>query len=238
MCSTSLPTSVRLLFHCCLTIILKPGWQPKASIMQKQLLSIIVVILFVGFALASKVNKIHYGAFNYNNNVEEKSEKGNYLLKNDGTKIYGDKIKWKSGLLAKDQIQIDSEKFPLKEIRGYRQGQYFYGRKGNEYIKRIVHGKINIYVEFTEVTTHSTDRDGRVRYSHYTRTDHYAQTGDDGSMVGVAGQNEIKKLVSDCPLAVEMASLSNSKMRKAVKKNRNYLNSIFETYNNGCKMNK
>ena len=97
MCSTSSPTSVLLSFHYCLTIILKHGWQPKTSIMQKQLLSIMVVILFVGFALASKVNKIHYGAFNYNNNVEEKSEKGNYLLKNDGTKIFGQRPKRNDG---------------------------------------------------------------------------------------------------------------------------------------------
>ena len=59
--------------------------------------------------------------------------------------------------------------------------------------------------------------------------------GDDGQMVNIAGQKDIKEMVKDCPLAVEMADLSNSKMRKAIKNDPNYLNSIFDVYNKGCK---
>jgi hypothetical protein len=54
-------------------------------------------------------------------------------------------------------------------------------------------------------------------------------------MIAFGDQNSIKKLVRDCPLSVEMIDLSNSKIRKAVKKDRNYLNNIFEVYNNDCK---
>ena len=201
----------------------------------RNLLSIAAVIFFVMLALASAVNKIHYGAFNYHNKVEEKSTEGNYLVKNDGTKIHGRKIDWKSGVVVKDQIKIDDHKFKISEIRGYRNGDIFYARKGNEYIKRIVHGKVNVYVEFTEVTSTSTDNQGRMRTKTYTRTDQYGQKGENGNLVPLAGQKEIKELLSDCPLAVEMASLSNSQMRKAIKKNPNYLNSIFDVYNNNCK---
>ena len=130
--------------------------------------------------------------------------------------------------------KVKGEKFPLKEIKGFVENNIYYIRKGNDFIKRIVHGKINVYVQFTEVTTHSVDRDGRTRYSHYTRADHYGQVGDDGPLVGLADQKDIIKMVQDCPLAVEMADLKNSKMRKAIKKNPNYLNYIFETYNNDC----
>jgi hypothetical protein len=207
----------------------------KFNRLPKHLLSIAAVVLFVALALASKVNKMHKNAFYYNNNIEDHSEKGNFLVKNDGTKVFGDKIKWKSGALVKDQVQIDGEKFPLKEIKGYFENDGFYIRRGTDFIKRIVHGKINVYVEFTEVTTTSVDRDGRTHYSHYTRADHYGQVGDNGPLVALGNQKDIQKMVQDCPLAVEMANLKNSKMRKAIKKNHSYLNSIFDTYNNGCK---
>jgi hypothetical protein len=198
----------------------------------KQLLCICTLGLFIFLALAS--NKIHYGAFRYDNQVEDRSEKKNYIEKEDGSRIYGEKITWKSGLLAKDQIQIDKEKFKISDIRGYRQGQTYYGRLGNEYIKRIVRGKINVYVKFSEVTS-TTNENGRLKTSTYTRTDHYAQKGDGGTMTVFGGQNAIKKMVGDCPVALEMADLSNGKMRKRIKKNKNYLNEIFETYNNDCK---
>ena len=202
--------------------------------MRKQLLSFAVLFVFIFFAMASAVNKIHYNAFNYLNKVEEKSPE-NYLLKTDGTKVYGEKITWKSGMLVKDQIKIDDQKFAMDEIKGYMQKNIFYGKKGNEFIKRIVHGKINVYVQFTQVTSTNTNASGAMSTRSYTRTDHYAQMGDDGQMVNIAGQKDIKEMVKDCPLAVEMADLSNSKMRKAIKNDPNYLNSIFDVYNKGCK---
>jgi hypothetical protein len=203
--------------------------------MTKNLLSAAAIISFVFIGVASTVNKMHYGAFNYNNNVEEKSQDGNWLVKNDGTKIYGSKIDWQSGLILKDQIKIDNQKFQIDEIKGYRDGDKYYGRRGNQYIKRIVHGKANVYVQFTQVTSTSTDSQGRMRNRTYTRTDQYGQIGEDGKLVPLAGQKEIRELLSDCPLAVEMASLSNSEMRKALKRDANYLNSIFDVYNNNCK---
>lgn len=203
--------------------------------MKKNVLSIAVVAFFLVLALASRTNKIHYGAFNYQNHVEDLKEKRNYLVANDGSRIYGEKISWKSGLLSKDQIQVDGQKYKISEIIGYRDGNSYYGRLKNGYIKRIVRGKLNVYVNFTQVSTSSTNASGSMSMSSYTRTDHYAQKGDTAPLENFAGQSDIKKLVSDCPLAVEMASLSNSKMRKAIRKDPNYLNSIFETYNNNCK---
>jgi hypothetical protein len=202
---------------------------------RKNLLSICCVCFFIFLSLASAVNKLHYGAFNYSNRVEDPTEKSNYLEKNDGTRVYGEKIKWKSGLLVKDQIQVDNEKFPISEVRGYRTGDKFYGRYHGEYIQRIVHGRINIYVMFTQVTTTSTDHSGFTHTSTRTRTDHFAQKGEDGPFVAFGGQDAMKELVKDCPLAVQMAGLSNKKIRKAIKKDKNYLNSIFEVYNNNCR---
>lgn len=203
--------------------------------MKTHLLSFAVLGVFIFLALASAANKIHYNAFNYNNKVEDPTEKNNYLVKTDGTKIYGDKITWKAGALVKDQVKIDDQKFGFDEIKGYMNNNAYYEKKGSDFIKRIVHGKINVYVQFTHVTSTGTDFRGAMRTRSYTRTDHYAQVGDDGPMIIIAGQKQIKQMVSGCPLAVEMADISDSQMRKAIKKDPNYLNSIFDVYNNGCK---
>lgn len=198
-------------------------------------LSILTFILFTVLASGCKINKIHMNAFNYNISKEDLSQKGTYLVKNNGEKVMGEKISWKSGLLSKEQIKIDDQKFKISEIKGYRQGTTYYGRLKNDYIQRIVHGpRINVYVKFTQASTTSTTSTGYTTTRNYTRTDHYAQKGEDGAMIGLAGQKDIKRLVADCPLAKEMADLSNRKMRKAVKKSGTYLNKIFEIYNNGC----
>ncbi len=205
------------------------------SKLKQHLLAIGTAVLFILFAAASKVNKIHYGAFQYHNSVEDKSDTRNYIVKNDGTKIYGDKISWKSGLIVKDQIKIDDQKFKISEVRGYQYDQTYHGRFKNEYIKRIVHGKINVYVRFSTDTYTTTDANGFSRTRTTTSSYQYSQVGEDGEMKPLAGQGDIKKVVADCPLAVEMASLSNGQMRRAIKKNHNYLNEIFEVYNNDCK---
>ena len=201
----------------------------------KNLLSFFVIAVFVMMGLASKVNKIHTGAFQYETSKEDDLEQGNYLVKNDGTKVFGTNIKWKSGLFVKDKIGIDDQVFKINEIRGYKTGNKFFGRIDNEYVKRIVHGKINVYVVFSQGSYMTTDGNGHSRMHNYTRATHYAQTGEDGEMTVFAGQADIRKLVAGCPLAVEMASLSDRKTRKAIKKNRHYLNDIFEIYNNDCK---
>ena len=202
---------------------------------KRNFLSFCCLIIFPFFALSSAVNNIHYGAFKYDNHVEDPADTKNFLLMNDGTKVYGEKIGWKSGILVKDQIKIDDQKFKITEVKGYQTGGTFYGRLKNSYIKRIVHGKINVYVQFTQVQTSTTDHGGFTHTSSYTRTDQYSQRGEDGPMVVFGSQENIKKLVSDCPIAEEMADKSNRQIRKAIKKDRNYMNSIFEIYNTGCK---
>ena len=201
----------------------------------KHLFSGCVLIVFAFFALASRVNRIHMGAFNYSNRVEDSSDTRNYLMLNDGTKIYGDKVSWKSGMLVKDQIKIDDQKYKISEVKGYQKKQVLYGRLKNTYIQRIVHGRINVYVDFTNVTTTTPGPNGTMMTNNYVRTDHYSQQGEDGPLVVFANQTDIENLVSGCPLAVEMVHKSDRQLRKAIRHDRNYMNNIFNVYNNGCK---
>ncbi|NOS94005.1 MAG: hypothetical protein HOP30_18965 [Cyclobacteriaceae bacterium] len=196
--------------------------------LQKHLLSIAVIVTFFFIASSSTVNKIHTGAFNYYNSVEEKDAK-NHIVLNDGEQVYGDRIDWKTGLFVKDQIKVDNHKFAIKDVRGYLENGVYYGRLKDEYIQRIVHGpKINVYVRIVEVVSQTP---GTKFTTRSKQAYHYAQKGEDGPMIAFGSQKKIRELVAGCPEAVKMATKSGREMRRAIRKNRNYLNSIFDTYN-------
>ena len=197
---------------------------------QKHFLSLAILVFFFFIAGSSTVNKIHYGAFNYYNSVEDKKE-GNYIVLNNGTKVKGENIEFKAGLFTKDEVKVDDQKFPLKEVKGYRMGSVYYIKHKNVFIQRIVHGpKINIYAMLLEVTKQSKEGFTSVEKKAF----HYSQKGEDGPLEPFGSQKKIKELVADCPEAVKMVDKSNREMTKAIKQNRNYLNTIFDTYNN-CK---
>jgi hypothetical protein len=202
---------------------------------KKNFLSIISVIVFLLIAAGSaKVNKLHCGSFSYQSTGEDKEGFKEYLLLNDDTKIYGQKISWKSGLLVKDQIRIDDNKYPIHDVRGYFSNGTYYTRHGNEYMQRIVHGKLNVYYYETTVTTTSTDMNGHMRTTTRPYCTHYVQVGDNGALTAIANQSDIKKFVKDCPKAMAMIDKKDKEIRRAIRKDRFYLNQIFVTYNNDC----
>ena len=170
-------------------------------------------------------------ALNENVSVEEKSEQGNYLLKNDGSKVYGKKIKGMYGLAVKDYISIDGQKFKPSEIIGYREGNFSYGRLHSNYAKRIVRGNINIY-QTSEMRNETSSATNITR--QYVRNSYYYQKGDNGELI-LFGDKDIKELVKGCPKAEAMADKSSKELRKAVRNNLSYVNQIFEVYNKECK---
>lgn len=202
----------------------------------KNYCSILAAIGFLLIAAASShVNKLHCGAFNTFPSGEEPGDGRSYVLMNDGHKVYGDKISWKTGLLVKDQIKVDGEKYMIKETRGYFSNGIYYGRLGGSYAQRIVHGKINVYYTEDMVTSTSTSASGAIRTTTRPVCLHYSQVGENGPLEPIANQGDIKKLVADCPLALEMIDKKDKEIRRSIRKNNMYLNNIFITYNNGCR---
>lgn len=198
-----------------------------------------IAVLAVFFLLAAgsgKINKIHCGAFNYNDFREQKDKGGGYVLLKDGRKVFGDEISWKTGLLVKDMIKVGDEKFKIRDTRGYFINGNYYGSLGSSYAKRIITGKLNVYYteDWTTVTS-TNSRTGQVTSRQRLVCVHYVQVGDEGDLLPIAGQKDILKYVADCPKAVGMIDLKNSQIRKALRKNGNYLNDIFHIYNNGCR---
>ena len=185
-----------------------------------------VLILVPGCTVAPVTSAL----FNPNVSVEEDYEEGNYLIRNDGSKVYGKKIKGMYGIAVKDYISIDGQKFKPSEIKGYRDGKFFYGRHNSDYNKRVVHGAINIYVgqEIRRTTSNATNIT-----RNETRTYNYYQKGENGELI-LFGDADIKYIVRGCAKAEAMADKSPKELRQALRKNPGYLNDIFEVYNKEC----
>lgn len=191
-------------------------------------------ILFIPVFIGCKVNKIHCGAFSYNYYKENGEENGqNYIELTNGTKVVGNKINWKQGFFVKGFVSIDDKRYAMKEVRGYFEGGTYYGKaEGTEFVKRIIHGKLNVYYYQDYVETMGASK--TMTYSR-PRCIHFIQVGNNGELKPIGSQKDILKYVKDCPISVSMISKSNSQIRKEIKKNLNYLNNIFRVYNNDCK---
>jgi hypothetical protein len=200
---------------------------------KKHFLSFSALLLFFILAVASsQQNKIHYQAFNYYNKVEL-DESRNYLVKMDGTIIYSNNIIWKTTLF-KDKVILDNVNISIAEVRGFKFREKYYGKLNNTFIPRIIHGKINVYVKIDEESVTETDDHGFHTSKHFSNTRHYAQRGEDGPMILLANEKVVMDFVKDCPASLHMVDKGYSQLRKGHRKDFNYMNKVFDIYNNGC----
>lgn len=204
--------------------------------LKQNIFTMIAGLCFILLAAASaKINKIHCGAFDYYSGDEKEGDGRSYVELKDGRKVYGDRIVWQSGLILKDQIKIDDEKFKIKETRGFYSKGSYYGSLGSSYAKRIIHGKLNVYyTEGSVESTYTNPTTGMTRTTSRPSCTHYIQVGDDGELYTIANQKDIIKYVRDCPKSLAMIDKKDSEIRKSIRKNSHYLNEIIEIYNDGC----
>jgi hypothetical protein len=199
----------------------------------KNLLSLVAIAAFLFIAVASgKVNKLHCGSFQSFGLKPEDGSARNYIAKNDGSIIYGNDINWKAGFLSKHEVDIDGQKFKIADVRGYQLKGDYYARMGSDFIKRIVHGRLNVYINQYSSSNYDSKTN---RTSYDTRCDHYLQKGETGELTPLASISDIQDAVSDCPKAAGLIDLKYKELRRAVKADPAYLNKVFETYNNECK---
>jgi hypothetical protein len=193
----------------------------------KKILFLLTLLVFLMFAISCNVYKFRCGSFNTEDLKDESENSSNFILKNDGTKVYGDKITYQYGVLLKKEITIDEQKFSSAEVRGYHAKGVYYGRIGGKFVKRIIHGKLNVYVEELMTNKYYAEK----FTTSNSQCSHYVQKGETGNLVMITSQKDIMQFVGDCQKAVEMINLSAGKIRKAIKQDDNYLNKIFENYN-------
>ncbi|HEX2627404.1 MAG TPA: hypothetical protein VHM26_00280 [Chitinophagaceae bacterium] len=203
----------------------------------KRSLSLIVIASFALFALIScKGGQLTYASFTHSSPDAGGSDSSNYVIKKDGTKIFGKELAHRrtTGVLGSSSAILDGKKYVSPELRGFKlPGEYYGSVKGGGFGRRIIHGKLNVY---TIVTAKSmkTGAYGLSSYN-YNVTQYFYQRGEDGEIREFKKYSEIKDLVSDCPLAVSMLEKGKKEIKHAIKADNNYLNRVFEIYNNDCK---
>ena len=142
-----------------------------------------------------------------------------YLVLRDGDTVYG-KIKQPG---FSNKIYVNGQKFKKKQVK------YLYSHldlsvfhwidKG--FGRRIITGKINVYIR--TVYNGST-------YSSVV----YLQKGDKAEPVEARSFDDFRKVVKDCPLALETINKGAEDL-KMIFKNRNYfLSTAILIYNKGC----
>ncbi len=172
-----------------------------------------------------------------------------FYVKNDGTKVsfkYDKNFGYKSGALTSNTFSIEGVKYPITEIKGYLlQGVYYerlrlngYSKLEDIYGKRIIHGKVNVYVSEIDLsTTMSYDQMHDARYNPYygnTYYTYYIQPGENGDIQKITSVQDIKNIVSNCPLSMQIIDDGYKGLKKKEGKY-NYLNKAIRVYNNDCK---
>lgn len=198
-----------------------------------KLLSAALIAFLCFFIGSCKPNRLITGDMNYSTPPED--ERATYLVMTDGTRIDGDHLEQKTvPFVGREYVTFDGKKYPIKETKGYMLHGFYYGGNGTIFMKRIVHGKINIYVK-RRVDRDLSKPSGVDGYHYGVTTYHYYQLGENGKIKPLSSYNAMRELVAGCPAAAAMANISNAQLKKAIKSDRNYINSIFETYNRECR---
>jgi hypothetical protein len=83
----------------------------------KSAFSALMLFLFFSFAFSCRLNGIHAGAFNTYTVVESPSDSGDYVVKIDGTKIYGQNAELKDR-----EVLLDGRRFKGSQLKAVRSG--------------------------------------------------------------------------------------------------------------------
>jgi len=198
--------------------------------LKKHFFSILAVAIFFILAIGSSAEKLTYqfriGSYGYQGDT---TEKRNFLLKNDGSKIYGENIKkiYHPGF-SKTDISIDNQTFPTSEIKGYQEANIFYLRyKG--YVKRIIHGKLNVYEMTLEEVRGTTGN-----LTSFTKYKYFMQRGEDEKLQRIKNSEDVRKAVKDCPEALAKLDMPYDELQKKVRASSYFLSEVIRAYNQ-CK---
>jgi|GEM_PF-2980193 len=149
------------------------------------------------------------------------TDKRSFVIMKDSTIVYGTKVDASYGLLVKDAVKVDGRSIPANQVQGFQSKGIYYKRIDNNYAKRLIHGKINVY-EKTRVGS-------RGMAEHVI----LMQKGNNGNLEELMNVYQLKVLVKDCSEAYEMVNKSDKDLKKDMKKERYHFQNTILTYN-GC----
>ncbi|MCR6720226.1 MAG: hypothetical protein NVV59_07955 [Chitinophagaceae bacterium] len=201
--------------------------------MKRHLLSFLMVIAFLIIATASSVQKNETSRFVMGKGKKESGPDRIELY--DGRVIEMNELTFSGKLFGKTYVETNEGRIPWKEVRAFKRDGIYYLHYGGMELKRIIHGRINVYAEdyVRESTEYNTRTQQSVQRRHYLIRYHYQRDG--GPVILLVDQSGIEKAVAGCKPALDMVNVPFKTFRKSVRKNRNYINQVFERFNSECK---
>lgn len=204
----------------------------------KNLLTFLSIIFFIVLALASHPLKnipSSVNAFAMKEVIDDQKDTGNYMIKFDGTKIYGKELSLPYGFGRIKGAYVDGISLNPNDIKGYRQDGIYYGRNGLDFIPRILYGKISIYKgKKTGGSKSSEVIPGPKTTTYYNYDAFYAEKNNDGRLIWIYNIIQVRELVKDCPKALEMVKVAKNNHWEIMKENPGYIIKILSVYNNNC----
>jgi hypothetical protein len=198
--------------------------------------SIFMLVLLRPVVAFCQITEAGGGGFDTYVAVEPATDSARFLVKKDGTILYWNKV----DKLSFSAVTLDGRKIPLAEVRGIRNGDYFYAPVADNYARRIVRGKLNVYIVRRASAGEkpwwmgANGSSGNFVQGLNYLDQVYLQEGDSGPLKTLNSRKDIISAVQSCPLALSMANKSDSELKKAIRADHRYLNEIFEIYNNNC----
>jgi hypothetical protein len=201
--------------------------------------SLLTLTVFIYLAFASSASKLHFQE-NYISVKPGSIENfdNNFVVMKKGDTLFGEKIR-EAGFFT-PKLKIDEDKVKLKNVQAYYDGSYFYfNHKKYGFIKRVVVGeKCNVYSKtFLETSTEtSTSPTGQTRTRNRTRMreNFYISQDNEEKLVQLTTLKQLKEIMNDCPDVANQLPNKFKYLRKAMKKDKQFLVRIFDEYNH-CK---
>lgn len=179
-----------------------------------------LLVLFISTLLlltsSSKVHGQFYDYINHTDGPPALEEEGTFIVMDDGSKVYGKKIR----TITFGGVSMDKHRYHLNDVKAFQVDGYYYVRYSISYIKRIIHGRANIY----SLPNNS--------YNSY-----YIQMGDEGEIIPLSSNNleAFASFFKDCPNVYEKLNVTKKELHKTLRENHKYIYQLIQEYNTKCK---
>ncbi|HZH96694.1 MAG TPA: hypothetical protein VEY06_12445 [Flavisolibacter sp.] len=178
--------------------------------------SLVLPLFFFGCAPMAKMPAT-FSAYEFRDGPS--AEKRQYLVMKDSSLVYGKKVSgWAQGLIGnKGVAHIDGRQVPVSEVLAIQNDEgYWIKLWDNTAAKRLVSGRISVY---------------RSQYNPPRPMLVFFQNGN-GPLRQLGGREELKQMLRDCSKAYDLLNISDDEYLKTMRKQRYFLNTVIETYNN------
>lgn len=183
------------------------------KLLKNNTVHVLFITVLLVFASACKINRLEHRV-NENIPAPKLAEDALFLLLQDDTKVYGEKLK----IVPPTYVKLDGKRYERRELKAFEAEGYWYIVDKSYYLKRLIHGKANFYVS---INTNA--------FSAY-----FIQLGDDGEIILLTEPKNIAAVLHDCPKVFELLNISNSEFQRKYQENNNYITDAINYYNTKC----